>query len=118
MLTRNDPSLLSRLGPLARRMRKHPTPSERKLWNALRMNRLGIRWRRQHVLAPFVVDFYCTAHKLVVEVDGGVHVTQQFADARRDAELVRLHGARILIQAELVERNVAAAVSLILEAMR
>jgi very-short-patch-repair endonuclease len=83
------------------------------------MNRLGVRWRRQHVLAPYVVDFYCTAHKLVVEVDGGVHAAQRFADARRDAELVRLHGVRILrIEAELVERNVAAAVSLILDSMR
>src|SRR5258706_14751059 len=106
MLTRNDPSLLSRLGPLAREMRKRPTPSEAKLWNAIRMRRLGVRWRRQHVLAPYVVDFFCCAHRLVVEVDGGVHVAQQFHDARRDAELVRLHGVRILrLEAELVERN-------------
>jgi very-short-patch-repair endonuclease len=100
-------------------MRKHPTPSEARLWNALRMRRTGGRWRRQHVLAPYVVDFFCHAHKLVVEVDGGIHRAQQFHDARRDAELVRLHGVRILrIEAELVERNAAAAVALILEATR
>jgi very-short-patch-repair endonuclease len=100
-------------------MRKHPTPSEARLWNALRLRRTGVRWRRQHVLAPYIVDFFCHAHRLVVEVDGGVHRSQQFADARRDAELVRLHGVRVIrIEAELVEWNVATAIALIVDAMR
>jgi very-short-patch-repair endonuclease len=82
---------------------------------------LGVRVRRQHVLHPFVADFYVAAYKLVVEVDGGVHDTPEARarDARRDAELARMYGVRVLrIDAELVERDVYAAVALVRAALR
>lgn len=72
-------------------------------------------------MPPYVVDFYCVAHKLVIEVDGGYHHTdeQRARDAARDAELRRLYGVRMLrVDAELVERDVAAAVAIVLAAMR
>lgn len=48
--------------------------SERRLWRLLRANQLdGLHFRRQHPLGPFVLDFYCHAARLAVEVDGGVH---------------------------------------------
>src|SRR5712671_2500144 len=98
MLTRNGPSLLSRLTPLAREKRKAPTRSEAILWNALRMRKPGVRVRRQHVLASYVVYFFVPACRLVIEVDGGYHASseQQLADAHRERELGRLHGVRIL----------------------
>ena len=102
-------------------MRKESTPSERRLWNAVRMRRLGVRVRRQHVLVPYIVDFYCPARRVAIEVDGGYHRTreQRERDRRRDAELVRLHGVRVVrVDAELVETDVAAAVAIVLEALR
>jgi len=57
-----------------RRLRANPTPAERRLWNALSNGQLdGLRFRRQHVVGTFVYDFYCPAHRLVVELDGAVH---------------------------------------------
>src|SRR5689334_25105541 len=59
---------------LARALRRRPTPAERHAWSLLR-NRgiLGLKFRRQHVLHGFVVDFYCTAERLVLELEGDAH---------------------------------------------
>ena len=115
MLEHDGPTLFSHT-PLPRSMRKGPTPSERLLWRALCGKQLGVRVRRQHPLHPYIADFYIPSHKLVVEVDGGVHdgVEARERDARRDAELVRVYGVRVLrIDARLVEANTFAAVGLI-----
>ncbi len=71
--------------PYARRMRRDPTPAERKLWQALRKRQAaGLKFRRQMPLGPFIADFYCPAERLVVELDGISHIDSQ-ADAARDA---------------------------------
>jgi len=59
---------------LARQFRLNPAPAERHAWSLLR-NRcvLGLKFRRQHILHGFVVDFYCAAERLVVELEGDVH---------------------------------------------
>jgi very-short-patch-repair endonuclease len=68
----------------ARDMRRAPTAAEEKLWGALRGNQVaGLKFRRQHPVGRFVLDFYCPACKLVVEVDGDVHDEQQERDAAR-----------------------------------
>ncbi len=60
--------------PLARKLRLTPTDAEIRLWSRLRRKQLeGFRFRRQHPLGPYVVDFFCPEAKLVVEVDGGQH---------------------------------------------
>jgi very-short-patch-repair endonuclease len=120
MLEHDGPSLFS-LTPRARFMRKNPTPSEALLWRCLCGKQLGCRVRRQHQLYPFVADFFVASYKLVVEVDGGVHRTAEARarDAWRDAELARMYGVRVLrIDAELVERDVYAAVALVRAALR
>jgi len=110
------PSLFTLL-PLARRMRRNPTRSERILWEALRGERIGVHFRRQHPLGRAIVDFYAATRRLVVEIDGGSHTGREEADARRDAELVSLFGVRILrVSARDVERDVAAVVARIREA--
>ena len=103
------PSLFT-LTEFARSHRKAPTKSEALMWNALRDRRFrGIKFRRQHVLHPFIVDFYATSLKLVVEIDGGYHAARAAEDAARDAELARCHGVRIVrFDAALVERDLAA----------
>jgi len=58
----------------ARRLRKDLTEAEKKLWRALRRDQLdGLSFRRQHPVGAFVLDFYCPALLLAVEVDGGQH---------------------------------------------
>src|SRR5450755_591674 len=75
----------------ARKLRADATPAERVVWNLLRNRNLGgWRFRRQHVIAGFIADFYCPELKLVVELDGGIHETQRDEDAKRDAALSRL----------------------------
>jgi very-short-patch-repair endonuclease len=96
MHLRNDAPSLFMLTTFAREMRKKPTRSESLLWAQLRGRKLGARFRRQAVLGRFIVDFYAPCHRLVVEVDGGVHEAQWRYDIARDAELERFHDARVV----------------------
>jgi 5-methyltetrahydrofolate--homocysteine methyltransferase len=58
----------------ARELRKYPTDAERRLWSGLRNRRLnGLKFRRQHQLGPYLVDFCCVEARLVVEADGSQH---------------------------------------------
>jgi very-short-patch-repair endonuclease len=54
-------------------MRREPTAAEQRLWGLLRGSGLGTRFRRQHAIGQFVVDFYCAAASLVIELDGSSH---------------------------------------------
>jgi very-short-patch-repair endonuclease len=79
----------------ARELRKRMTPAERSFWERVRAKRfLGVKWRRQHPMSPFVLDFYCHAWRLVVELDGLAHVDRQHADSSRDDALQSL-GLRV-----------------------
>ncbi len=92
--TSND--LWEKLKPLARDKRTHPTEAEQWLWQHLRNRRLsGIRFRRQHSIGQFIVDFYCAEHDLVVEVDGPIHNEQQAEDQIRQNYLESI-GLRVL----------------------
>jgi len=73
-----------RLRPRARELRHEQTPSEARLWQALR-NRAaaGLKFRRQVPFGSYIVDFYCAEAKLVVEVDGDVHESQVEYDGER-----------------------------------
>ena len=57
----------------ARELRKKPTKAESVLWQYLRKNQMGERFRMQHPMWQCIVDFYCHRLKFVIEVDGGVH---------------------------------------------
>ena len=78
----------------ARALRKAPTPAERAMWRILRNDQFGVRFRRQHRIGPYIVDFLCPAHRLIVEVDGGQHNGAVYDDGR-DAWLAR-QGYRVL----------------------
>lgn len=74
----------------ARRLRRDLTYTEKKLWARIRRGALGgLHFRRQHPFGRFVLDFYCDAVRLAVEVDGGIHnlESKQLDDALRDAWL-------------------------------
>jgi len=83
------------LKPAVREMRKHPTPAEEALWQRLRRRQLGIRFRRQHCIDRFIVDFYARDAGLIVEVDGPIHQAQREYDAWRQSVLEEL-GYRVL----------------------
>ncbi|MBS1903825.1 MAG: DUF559 domain-containing protein [Bacteroidetes bacterium] len=76
-----------------RELRSNPTRAESELWHGLRNHRSGYKFRRQQGLGPFIVDFYCPAFHLAVEVDGATHdsLEQQEYDSRR-SEYLRANG--------------------------
>jgi very-short-patch-repair endonuclease len=81
---------------LARLMRANPTQAEAKLWSRLRYRQVhGLKFRRQHIIAGYIVDLYCPALHLAVEVDGPHHLSQTIEDEMRDDMLGR-YGVRVL----------------------
>ena len=66
------------------------TPAEKILWEELRANKPGVHFRRQQIIAGFIVDFYCHKAALVIEVDGDIHDLQKEEDERW--EKVLSHG--------------------------
>jgi very-short-patch-repair endonuclease len=80
----------------ARTFRQAPTSAEALLWQGLRRRFVaGLRFRRQHVIAGYIVDFYCPELLLAIELDGGVHDAQWERDEQRTLHLARL-GTRVL----------------------
>ncbi|HEY1721633.1 MAG TPA: endonuclease domain-containing protein [Magnetospirillaceae bacterium] len=81
--------------PVARRLRSNLTQAERRLWSRIRDKQLGgFRFRRQHPLGDYVVDFFCPEARLIVELDGGQH-----ADNARDevrTTWLKAHGYRVV----------------------
>ena len=68
----------------ARRSRHEPTMAEAAMWKLLRDRRLGdLKFRRQMPIAPYIADFCCPALKLIIELDGGVHVLRAESDTKR-----------------------------------
>ena len=96
----------------ASQMRHAPTASEARLFEALRGSRLGVAFRRQvPVLGRFIADLLAPELLLIVEVDGAYHSRRRELDARRERALVR-GGYRVLrVDAELVMRDLSAAVA-------
>lgn len=72
---------------LGRSLRNHPTQAEAMLWRRLKHKQLGYKFRRQYPLFRFIVDFYCSHGKLIIELDGGIHDTRKEYDALRDQYL-------------------------------
>ena len=76
-------------------MRNNPTEAEQKLWHALKGDKTSFHFRQQHIIGPFIVDFVCLSHSLVVEVDGDIHDLQKERDAER-SEMLRTLGFQVL----------------------
>jgi len=104
---------------LAHELRKKATPAETLLWQLLRDRRfLGLKFRRQHQIGSYVVDFYCDEKKLVVELDGPVHdaPARRAMDSKRDAYLrslgltvIRISNQKLLEQTEEALAEIASA---------
>jgi very-short-patch-repair endonuclease len=103
----------------AHAMRFAPTWEEAKLWECLRARKLGVAFRRQQVIGNYIVDFLCSAQKLVIEVDGDAYHAQRIsADAARDRRLGRAGFTVVHLPASLVKADLAAAVARVQAALR
>ncbi len=83
---------------LKRRLRSNMTGPEARLWSRLRVRQLqGLKFRRQHGIGPYIVDFYCPEQSLVIEVDGDSHADadQIVKDKQREQYLQSL-GLRVI----------------------
>lgn len=72
-----SPDRYSLLKEEAKRMRNNPTDAEKYLWNYIRGDVMGVRFRRQHPINDYIADFICLSAKLVIEIDGGCHFTEE-----------------------------------------
>ena len=82
--------------PAARELRRQLTPAEAVLWRALRGRRLGdAKFRRQHPVGPFVLDFCCPNERLGIELHGPIHASQVEHDTNRE-NLLEASGYRVL----------------------
>ena len=118
------PTQLHRIAPaILQRSRdfRHPlTPTEAKVWQAVRRRQLGFKIRRQHPIGRFIVDFHCAEAKLVIEIDGDSHVPPDQTDY--DTERTRWleeRGYRVIrFAAQQVEDDLAGVVEAIREACK
>ena len=99
----------------ANELRREMTPAEKLLWQQIRANKLGVRFRRQQVIQGFIVDFYCHQAGLVIEIDGDIHDLQKEEDERRE-KVLREMGLRVVrFGNDEVVRNLSAVVGKIKE---
>ena len=90
----------------AKRLRQNLTPAEAKLWSAIRNKQLaGLRFRCQHPVGNFILDFYCPSRKLVIEVDGEIHNSQVEYDAERTSKLAEYGYTVLRFSNEQVMKN-------------
>ena len=88
----------SEIKDLAQNLRKHQTPAEQLLWSKLRSRRLSdCKFRRQHPIDNFVLDFYCSKARLAIEIDGGQHLEEiNLARAQERTNYLNQKGIRVI----------------------
>ena len=99
---------------IRRNLRVNSTPAEEILWQEIRNRKLnGLKFKRQHSIGNYVVDFYCASKRLIVELDGEVHYTedQKEKDKYRDKNLtemnfrvLRIANSKVLNEIEEVKK--------------
>ena len=105
----------------AKAFRREMTPPEARLWQWLRAGRMrGLKFRRQHPVGPYILDFYCADAKLAVEVDGAVHDgAEQASHDRRRTAWLGTRGIRVIrLRATAVRDELDGVLDFILEVVR
>src|SRR5690606_22395401 len=80
-----------------RALRSSLTPAEARLWSCLQRSQLGCKFRRQHSIGPFILDFYCPSRRLAIELDGAAHDSEcawHYDEAR--LRYLRAHGITVI----------------------
>ena len=91
-----NPAIIGTLLERAKKMRKNPTKAEAALWEVLRKKDFVYKFRRQHPILNYIVDFVCLAKGLIIEVDGKIHQHQLDKDAERQLELEIKKGFKVI----------------------
>ncbi len=111
-----SPDLFSK----AKQLRENMTLHEEILWERLRKNKMGFKFRPQHPIDIFIADFYCHPLKLVIEIDGKNHQFKMDYDNGRTEELksygiavIRFSNDEVLYQIEIVEMKIRATIELL-----
>jgi len=112
-LVHNNQKFLER----RRELRKNQTPTEQKLWWQLRGGIFGVRFKRQHSIGGYILDFYCAEKRLIVELDGEIHNTGEAKeyDAVRDKYFKELGYTSIRFSNKEVETDIRKVIEKILE---
>ncbi len=98
----------------ANALRSKMTPAEQLLWEKIKGKQIcGVRFRRQHPIDIFIVDFYCHAALLVIELDGKIHLQQKEYDEGRTAEIEKLDIEVFRFTNQEVESNIERVIELI-----
>ena len=79
----------------ARNLQNNPTEAEKKLWNRLKNNQLGVKFRRQYPIKNYIVDFACKETGTIIEIDGGQHNVQKDYDEKR-TQILNKNGFTVL----------------------
>ena len=104
-----DPFYYGMLREYAAENRKFQTDAERMLWRCLSTNKLGIHFRRQHIIGCYIADFVCLRKRLIIEVDGGYHSQkkQTVKDYYRTEDLERMGFKVLRFRNEEIETNIS-----------
>jgi len=91
-----------------RELRKRATTQEDLLWDKLRNRKIGCKFRRQHSVGGYILDFYCKEKRLLIEVDGGIHVKSDAKeyDEVRDKYFKELNFIILRIKNDEIEKNI------------
>lgn len=102
----------------SRQLRSEMTDAEQNLWQRLRMRQLGVKFRRQHPVGKYILDFACVNVKLAIELDGGQHGEMQIQDNFRTVwleaqgwEVVRFWNNEVLQNIEGVLEKISGSVA-------
>ena len=116
-MERNPVATELELAKRALGMRHNPTEPEKRLWRSISNSQLGgYKFRRQHIISGVIVDFFCPAIGLIVEIDGDTHNAEE--DSRRDRRMTALGFTTIRVTNPDVMRNVEGVLLAILEKAR
>ncbi len=100
---------------LARQLRRAITIAEKKLWSLIRQNKLGVHFRRQVPIGPYVADFFSRQAKLVLEVDGSQHLQEEYLQKdiqrksffeKRGYRILRFNNLEVLSNTEGVTQQI------------
>lgn len=100
-----NPDIYPQLFELAKQNRLNKTCAEKVAWNMLRRNNFGTKFRRQHVIDTFIVDFVNLKYKIIIEIDGDSHIGKEDYDKGRDYILLYYGFTIIHITNELLLGN-------------
>lgn len=100
----------------AKELRRNQTPAEERLWKILRSHKLnGLKFRRQHPVSRFIADFYCHELKLIIELDGSIHLLEEVKayDIMREKKLkalgltvIRFSNEQVFTEPEVILNSV------------